>query len=313
MEPAETNSLRPNVYATLAYFDLFDYPLTIVELQRFLLWTNADYDELWTFLNNDPKIQRHGDYYFFKGRRAIVDVRREREKVAAEFWAKVRRFLPYIQMVPFVKMAAVCNTLALNNPTRDSDIDLFIVCEKGRLFLARTITTILFALFGMRRHGKKIAGRFCLSFYVTEDALNLEQIKLGAEDIYLPFWLLTLKPLYGEEVYERLLMENRWMQKFFPRPVEVEETWKANRFLRGFGRVQECIYRKNLGDRLEEWTMRKQLERYHRSLKNLGPESSVIVNEKMLKFHNIDRRREFAERFRKRYEDVMMDVTVPVS
>ena len=88
MQPKEVNNLKMNIYATMAYFDIFDYPLTIDEIGKYLLWANAERNELWTFLNNDPGIQRYGDYYFFKGRRAIVDTRREREAVSERFWRK---------------------------------------------------------------------------------------------------------------------------------------------------------------------------------------------------------------------------------
>ncbi len=305
MQPKDVNNPKMNVYATLAYFDMFDYPLTIEEISKYLLWTNAEINRLWTFLNNDPGIQRYGDYYFFNGRRAIVAVRRERAKVAEEFWKKTRRFLPLMRLVPFVRMAAVCNTLALNNPTRDSDIDLFIVVKDGRLFFTRTLITLLFSMLGVRRHGKKIAGRFCLSFYVTDGNLNLEGIRTDAEDIYLPFWLITLRPLYGAETYEKLLEQNKWVQKYFPRPLEIGEFWPENKFFKLIAGAGEKLWRGKAGNRIEEWLASKQYRRHHRNIKKLGPESSVVVTDKMLKFHNIDRRKEFARRFQQRFEEVM--------
>ncbi len=317
-------TLKESAYATLAYFDLFDYPLTIQEIERYLLWSNASRNELWTFLNNDAGVQRHGNYYFLKGRREILDTRREREVVATGYWQKVKKFLPLLQMIPYVRMVAVCNTLAFNNPTKESDIDLFVVVKRGRLFLARTFATILFTILGVRRHGRKIAGRFCLSFYVTEDALNIEGVKRGPDDIYLPYWLLTLKPVYGEAVYEELLRQNTWIQKYFPRSVELENgaeddgndsaaadssrVLKNRPFLRGIAGLQEKIYDKKLGDKLEAWIAGKQMARHQRNFRELGPDASVVVSDSMLKFHNIDRRREFAEKFQKRYQEIMGQV-----
>jgi len=305
MQPKDVNNLKANIYATLAYFDIFDYPLTIEEVGKYLLWANAERNELWTFLNNDPFIQRYGDFYFFKGRRPIVDLRREREKVAEKFWKKARKFVPLIQFVPFVRMVAVCNTLAMNNPTAESDIDLFIVAKSGRLFLARTLVTFLMGVLGVRRHGSKVAGRFCLSFYVTDDSLNLEGVKKDADDIYLPFWLHTLKPVYGVETWEKLLIENQWIRKYFPRTVEKVEFWPERRILKWSAAVKEKIWNGKMGNRVEAWLADKQYKRYQRNLKKFGSEASVIVSEKMLKFHNLDRRREFSEKFRQRFEEVM--------
>jgi hypothetical protein len=308
MQPKDVNNLKMNVYATMAYFDIFDYPLTIEEIGKYLLWSSAERNELWTFLNNDPGIQRYGDHYFFKGRRQIVDMRREREKVSEQYWRKVRKAVPWVQFVPFIRMAAVCNTLAINNATRDSDIDFFIVTKRGRLFLARTLLTLIFSVLGLRRHGKKVAGRICLSFYVTDESLDLESIKLGSGDIYLPFWMLTMKPVYGKECYEKLIAENSWIRKYFPRMAPDVEVWPEHRFFRAAGRIREKIWGGSLGNRIETWLAAKQFERHHRNVKKLGPEASVIVSEKMLKFHNVDRRQHYAEKFRQRFEETMGNV-----
>lgn len=310
MQPKDVNNLKVNVYATLAYFDIFDYPLTIDEIGKYLLWAEAEKNPLWIFLNNDPGIERYGDMYFFKGRRAIVDVRREREIISEKYWKKARRFAPWIQFVPFVRMAAVCNTLAINNAQSDSDIDLFIVTKRGRLFFTRTLLTLLFGLMGVRRHGKKVAGRFCLSFYITDEKLNLEDIRLGGDDIYLPFWLLTMKPLYGREVYEKFLEENAWITKYFPGRTALCDFWPEQRLLTAVARIKEKIWGGKFGNRLEAWLAAKQYERHHVRLASLGPNASVIVNDNMLKFHNVDRRKEISEKFRKRFDEVFGETAI---
>jgi hypothetical protein len=307
MEPKAANKLKTNVFATMAYFDMFQWPLTLDEIAKYLLWANADKKELWIFLNNNEKILRHGDYYFFKGRREIVETRREHEVIAEQYWRKAEKFVPLLQMIPFVKMAAVCNTLATNNTDQESDIDLFIVTESGRLFLARTLTTLLFAALGIRRHGNKVAGRFCLSFFVSEDSLNLENIKIGQEDIYLPFWILTMRPLFGEETYLKVITENRWIQRFFPRSLEVAGPFRKSKFLRSLAKMQEFIFKKKIGNKMESWLAQYHQERHQERLKTLGPEASVVVNDRMLKYHNVDKRAEIAGRFQQRFEELMAD------
>lgn len=234
-----------------------------------------------------------------------MDTRREREAVSEKFWKKVRKAAPWVQFVPFIRMAAVCNTLAINNATKDSDIDFFIVTKSGRLFFARTLLTILFGLMGVRRHGKKVAGRICLSFYVTDENLNLDGIRLGSDDIYLPFWLFSMKPLYGREVYEKLILENSWIKKYFPREMVIGEFWPDGKLLKGAARIKEKLWAGKTGDCVEAWLAAKHYARHQRNLKKLGTEASVIVNEKMLKFHNTDRRNQYAQKFRQRFEEVM--------
>jgi len=53
-------------------------------------------------------------------------------------------------------------------------------------------------LFGLKRSLKKKTKKFCLSFYVTEEADNLYDITLPKTDIYFSYWLAHLIPLYQE-------------------------------------------------------------------------------------------------------------------
>lgn len=300
------SSLRERLLATLAYFDLFDYPLKLEELHRYFFGDPPPQDELKSFLEKHRDIiSRQDGYYFLKGRDFIVVTREEREEISRRYWKKVRRFLPLIQFVPFVRMVGVCNTLAINNAAQESDIDLFIVAKKDRLFFVRFLTVFLFGIFGVRRHGNKVAGRFCLSFYVDETALNLESIQESPGDIYLPYWTLTMKPLYGKETYEKFRKENSWVARYFERTLpERHDFWDAN-FLRFFAWLKELLWRGALGDRIERRLRKLQLQRHDRKKESLPSRASIVVGDHMLKFHNIDRRKDIAERFEQRMKELL--------
>jgi hypothetical protein len=297
-------TLEQNILATLIYFDLFDYPLTFEELKRFLLGVVAPESSWQEILEKDSRIEQKENYIFLKGRSKLVEIRKERAEIAKTLWKKIDRFLPFIELIPFVRMVAVCNTLAFNNPTKGSDIDLFIITRKNRLFLARTLVTLLFSLLGVRRHGQKIAGRFCLSFYVSEEAMSLQKIRID-HDIYLLYWLLTLEPCYGENIYREFLKYNSWIDDFFDGQRKKElRLFKKNAFFSGLKKVQEWLLKGHLGDFIENKLFLWQQRRHQKTVKKLGPEASVIVDKTMLKFHNVDRREEFAERFWKRIMDL---------
>src|SRR3989338_8633583 len=61
----------------------------------------------------------------------------------------------------------------------DSDIDLFIVARAGRLFIVRSFSILILHVLGVRLHGKKIKGRFCLSFFIDDTALDLSKIAIS--------------------------------------------------------------------------------------------------------------------------------------
>ncbi len=306
------NSLEESALATVAFFDVFDYPLTLTELQQNILGPHPDSEKLKDFLISHQKIETQNGYFFLKGKNDNIRIRENREKTSVKLWKKVYRFIPLLQLVPFIQMVAVCNTLAMNNPTAASDIDLFIIANHGRLNLVRTLTTILFSVLGIRRHGNKIAGKFCLSFYMTDQDLNLEKIqqKIDANlpDIYLAYWIISLQPIFDNGIYKKILEENKWLNLFFQRqPKPRFEHLQKRGWLSFFGKIQELLLSgkmKKIGDFFEEKLSTSQQKRHQRNLQKLGPESSVIINNNMLKFHNIDRREEFAKKFLKNYQDL---------
>ena len=279
-------SVSDAVSATLAFFDIFDFPLKIGEIQEYLLGMDADAAEI----KEELKHYAYKDgFYFIKGREIVVKSRLEKEEIAKKYWKKVRRFAPLFQLLPFVRMVAVCNSLAFDNATRESDIDLFIVTKNGRIFIARTLAALLFAILGIRRHGSKIAGRFCLSFFVTENGMDLESVRLKDGDIYMPFWLLTLKPLFGKRTYEEFISKNSWIRR---------KIMVGDMKLKEGGLIQklgEFILNGVIGDRLERWLEEVHVKRHKKRI--FGAESSVIVTKNMLKFHNIDKRAEFNEKY----------------
>lgn len=75
--------------------------------------------------------------------------------------------------------------------------------------------------------------------------------------------------------------------------------------MRALARFKEKFLNGKTGDRLEKWLDGEHHRRHQRRLASLGPEASVIVSERMLKFHNVDRRKEICERFAKRVDEVI--------
>lgn len=292
-------NLKEAVYSALCFFDIFDYPLSLREIHHYLMKIEVSEKELFDFLEKENRIGYVHGYYFLEGRDAIVDIRFAKHKIALKYWAKVNFYLPFIQLIPYVKMVAVCNTLAFNNPTDDSDIDLFIVTAKGKIFLTRILVTVLFALLGVRRHGQKIAGRFCLSFFVSENGLDLKSIYTQRDDIYLLYWFMTLRPFYGEKTFQDFIAANRWVEDYFPYGFNVNKNVfkSGSRILALWRAVLEFVLNLSFANFIEKHLHKMQLKRHHHNQKNLGEKADVIINEKMLKFHNIDRRKEFAQKF----------------
>ena len=298
-------SLQKSILKTIAFFDLFDFPLTAEEIKEYLYnYKNPIHiKEIKGTLDEMEEIDKIHDYYVLKGREKLFDTRKARKFIAEKFWGRTRQYGQYIVKVPFVKMVAVCNNLAYDNATEQSDIDLFIVIQKNRMWIARFLITLILQFHGVRRHKDKIAGRFCLSFFVTPKKLDMEPLLLKPEDPYMAYWTKLLMPIYGEETYHQFITENEnWLYEKCG--LKFSDLTKKQLSFKGKSRSKkfwEWILKGWFGNLLELILKKTFKKRTLKKAKHLGPEASVSVTDDMLKFHNVDRRKEFYEKWKRHF------------
>ncbi|MEK7673351.1 MAG: hypothetical protein AAB373_05720 [Patescibacteria group bacterium] len=213
------------------------------------------------------------------------------EELEKNLWRKIDYYLKFLRFVPFLRMVAVCNNLAFGRVNKHSDIDLFIVARAGRLFMVRTFVTCILHVLGVRRHGKKVAGRFCLSFFVDDSRLNLERIALN-QDVYLAYWIKSLQPILDDGVSREFFAKNGWIERY----LSDERLLARFHSTLKFGKAQgffERILDGGFGNFIEKILKKWQLKRAGKKLLLAGEKSSLIVDEHILKFHNLDRRKLF--------------------
>lgn len=187
---------------------------------------------------------------------------------------KAGRYMRFVQMCPFVRFAAVCNNAAMGRVHEGSDIDLFFVMKKGGLFTGRFFVTLLLHLLGVRRHGGKVAGRFCLSFFMDDSDLDLSKIAIE-NDYYLAYWCKTMIPFIDRGIIERFENSNGWVPGLKLRRDYLLPDKKP--FL------ESISFPENF---LASW----QKKRILRKINRLARPHGIIANDHMLKFHDVDRR-----------------------
>lgn len=254
----------PATLETIVFFDLFDRPVHADELQGTI---------------NHPAVVHKDELYFLKGRENSVF---KQNALQADLWRRVDRFRWLFAAVPFVRMVGVCNSLALGTASSESDIDLFVIADHRHLFTARFFLTAALQLFGVRRHGKKIARRFCLSFFITDDALDVRSMALSPTDPYLEYWFYSMTPVTGFSLWHKFCRANG-----FAPGVVVQKTF---RFWGVVQWLKELPWRTLLGTLLERFLARWQLKRATKNQMHTA-HSSIILSPKMLKFHENDRRK----------------------
>lgn len=308
----DIEKLNQSIIQALAYFDIFEQPLTKEELYQSLFCKDRkglkiSYTDFLSHLENSlpDTVEDNEGFYFLKGRGEVVDKRQLKIKLAEQKFKIALRGIKKISSMPFVKAVFVCNTLGMGVMDGNSDIDVFIVVKNGRLWLTRLLVTLILSLFRLRRTKTKIKDRICLSFYVTDNNLNLEKITIAEPDVYMIYWLNNLVPVYDpKNFYQSIVEANSWVKEFLPnglQPYKASSKYKVEggKFGHLTKNILEKMWNGNYGDLLENQA--KSIQEVKMKLNSYSvhsaPDSRVIINDQMMKFHENDRRDEYRNKW----------------
>ena len=115
------DDLTRSVLLTLLYADLFDHALTIEELWRYLVLRSARRDEVEAAVARAATaLERHDGLVTWRGRARLVAERGRRRERSAEMWRQAERYAGWMRRAPWVRMVAVCGSLAMENPRASS-------------------------------------------------------------------------------------------------------------------------------------------------------------------------------------------------
>ncbi len=262
---AELSGLERAILATITYRDLFDYPVTLPAIHRYLHGIKCAQGDVRIALQNRHFVNEYlasdGEYFALKNRQALFDLRRGRETRAELLWIKALAHGATLANVPFVRMVAVTGSLAVNNPGRDADIDFMLVTDGGRMWTARLVAKVLQLLSSI------FSGReLCVNYFVSTRALELDD-----QGLYVAQELAQMVPLYGQETYEALRERNVWAVGLLPNaagsPPVGRRCKPRSSIIRSAG---ERTLRSRLGKGIESWECRRKLHKYNETEFLLG-------------------------------------------
>lgn len=248
-----SESLLSSVFHTIAYADVFEYPLTAGEIHRYLTSTRGTFEQVCRALAEDARITAVGEYFTLRGREHLVETRKRRAKIAARLWHKARRYGQVIASLPFVRMVAVTGSLAMNNTEEDKDIDFMIVTAPGCLWTVRALS-LLVARFA-RLEGLSL----CPNYLVTIHALGLKE-----NSLYVAHELAQMIPLSGMEIYTEIRRLNDWTEDYLPNAVRAPDLPTVVSQVPTFSAVQkalEFLFRLPFVSWFEKWEMDRKIAR----------------------------------------------------
>lgn len=248
--------IKENILATLAYFDMFEYPLTSNEVFAFLEnnYDSAEFIEALDQLCTSRMTFRFGDYYSLRNNTQVVSIRKEGNKKAIEMLEIAKRVGELLITFPYVRGVGISGSLSKNFADADSDIDLFIITKKDRIWIARTLMHCFKKLTFLvnRQH------YYCMNYYVDE-----HQLEIVEKNIYTAIEVATLIPIQGRDAFEEFYAANSWAKAYLPNKfIGLSATKK----LRGhvFKKFAEWLLDNAFGNWLDGSLMRITARRWNR-------------------------------------------------
>lgn len=209
------------ICSTVAYRDMFRFPVTAAEIHRYLHGVSCSLEEVRDALASSASLAAHletdGEFFCLKGRAESFAIRRRRRELSCAQWPTARRFASFLAMLPNVRMVAMTGSLAAGNFPEDGDIDFLLVTDSGSLWRTRALCRLLALLDEKLRRGL-----FCPNTFLSTAALSLNR-----RTLYDAQELCQMIPLHGTESYRTVREANGWTADWLPNaggpPPEAED------------------------------------------------------------------------------------------
>jgi predicted nucleotidyltransferase len=202
-------SIQTDILSTLAYFDMFNYPLKKREVFLFLAnnYENEVFEDAIFDLQNRCLIFEMGDFYSLHDNYDLLYRRKQGNKKAKELMRTADKVAAFLSKFPYVRAIGVSGSLSKDFADDQSDIDFFIITEKNRLWVARTIMHCFKKLTFLinRQHF------FCMNYYIDETMLEIKE-----KNVYTATEVVTLIPYQGCNAFNKFYAANAWTKTFLP-------------------------------------------------------------------------------------------------
>lgn len=287
--------LDKSILATIAYYNIFDFPLTKEEIFEYLsapsqpdLGFRFSQDEVakrLKILADKEIIDYIDDFYVLPQREHLVPLRLKKWKIGTKKIKTAGRAAKILAAIPYIRAVYASGSLAMLNTDYESDLDVFVIVKGGRIWTARFLATLLMNILGMRRKPshKVSPDRVCLNHYITDSSLGISHHGVFAAHNYA-----NMRPLYlvEESINENFKKENNWIFSYLTRwPADKKYLQRQNRFLRFWKKLFEVLLDTTLGDGLEEFVRSFQKKRIEKNPITKNPHGRIEYSDQCLEFH----------------------------
>lgn len=243
------STLGKSVIKTLAYYDIFEYPLTAEEIYQ-NLGTNSvsslDVLNEIESLSKKELIFKKNNFYLLRNNDVLISRRISGNNLAEKKINSAYRMTRFISKFPYVRAILLSGSISKGYMEEDSDVDYFIITHPNRLWVTRLLLMLFKKIFLL--NSRKV---FCINYFVDTETLEIEE-----KNIFTATELATLIPTYGKDLYDELYNKNSWIRDFYPNFPKRDNKIISNKKTSLIQKTFEKILSNSFGDKLDDFAMR---------------------------------------------------------
>jgi predicted nucleotidyltransferase len=240
--------LRRGIIRTLAYYDIFSYPLTAGEIYYNLGNNHTSLEEITSELKNLTSsniVYSNGEFFQLNDDENYVHRRQKGNELAEKRLKTARRVSGFISRFPFIRGILLSGSISKGFMEEDSDIDYFVITHPNRVWFSRLMLMVFKKLFLF--NSKKI---FCINYFVDSEKLEIEE-----KNIFTATEIVTLLPTFGKEIYDEFYEKNYWVKQYYPNYPKRETDEVIDRNNGVVKSLLENILGKKLGNKIDDFAM----------------------------------------------------------
>jgi len=287
--------IASSILKTLAYFDIFEYPLKASEIRKFCeqKLTEDQFNAALNVLLSESFIFKLEEFYCLRNDFSVAEKRKKGNDRAALLFPKAFEIGAFLYKFPYVRGIGISGSLSKNFVDEKGDIDFFILTKANRLWVARTIMHFfkkLTYIFG-KQHS------YCMNYYLDETALEIEE-----KNVYTATEVKTLVPVAGSGSMTIFFATNEWTNGWLPNFQNDEE--KIADRSSGFKRFFEWLLNNRIGEAMDNYlfrlTTKRWLRKENQGKKNIKGRVMSLLTSKHFAKSNPDF---YQERIIEKYND----------
>lgn len=240
--------LSKNIIKTLAYYDIFSYPLKVEEIYHNLPVNHCTAKDIQSELNllcEKGLVYRINDFYLLQNNCEIVRKRIQGNKLCMKKMKSAFRMSKFISKFPYVRAIFLTGSISKGYMDKESDVDYMIITEPNRLWVSKLLLTIFKKIFLL--NSRKV---FCVNYYIDYNHLEIEE-----KNVFTATEIVTLIPVFGKKYYEEFYSKNIWIKEYFPNfPKRNNTMIDENRNL--IQKTFERLLNNQVGEKIDNWAMK---------------------------------------------------------